>query len=149
MDPLDRLDPHVRSALEEHLGRMKHDLAKYVAFQVRWLPEDAPLEARREALRSDLCATRRGPDGVQDAVALWAVFRPALVGEADLAGGERVDLSGDPDLQAIEGAMEVVGRTARALREGIAGEVEVGEGTAAALEVADRARELHRRTRGA
>jgi hypothetical protein len=73
--------------LLEAAARARHDLGKYVAFQARWLEPDAPVEALREALREDLLRTRKGPDAVVDAAALWRELRVPLLA----AGVERVD----------------------------------------------------------
>ena len=59
---LDRPPEQLRT-LAEQLGRLKHDLGKYICFRQRWLPEDAPTDERREALVADLLQTRSGPSG--------------------------------------------------------------------------------------
>ena len=145
--PLDQLDAPTLTALSEHVARIKHDLGKYVAFQIRWLGPDAAFEERRDALAADLLATKRGPEGEIDAAALWAHFRPALVGQEALGGDTRADLSGDPSVRAIDEAMATVAEVAAALREGRANEEDVHRGSEAALAVADACRELQRRVR--
>ena len=72
-------------------ARARHDLGKYIALQSRWLPDDAPVEARRGALIADLRRTRSGMTGDADAVTVWAECRPELLAD----GGER-----DPALLA-------------------------------------------------
>ncbi len=134
--------PGVPTALTEYVARLKHDLGKYVAFQIRWLPEDAPLAERRRALESDLLATRRGPDGEVDAVTLWRSLRPALVGQAELAPGVRVDLSDHPALVRLEASMAAVAEVVSELRTGPPDEALVDRGQAAALEVAAAVKQL-------
>lgn len=68
-------------ALLQAAARAKHDLGKYVAFQLRWLPPDAPAGELLEALRADVLATRSGPSGTQTAAQVWADVRPALQGQ--------------------------------------------------------------------
>lgn len=65
--------------------RVRHDVGKYVVFEVAWLPPDAGPAALRDALRSDLLATRRGPDGATGAVALWRALRPGLPDAPEVA----------------------------------------------------------------
>lgn len=62
----------------EALRTARHDLGKYIAFQVRWLAPDCSDADLREALVADLRETRRGPDGVETAWDVWARLRPAL-----------------------------------------------------------------------
>ena len=58
--------------------RVRHDLGKYVHLEARWLGEDAIEADYREALRTDLLRTRRGPAGDEDCAALWATLRPTV-----------------------------------------------------------------------
>lgn len=139
------LPPAVRAALADHLARVRHDLGKYVALQVRSVGEGATDEVLRQALASDLLATRSGPAGVADAIAVWDALAPPLRGEAPLAGGQVVDLRGDVDFDALVDAMDRVGAAVAALRR--------GEGparwmVAAALAASDRCRALAIRARG-
>lgn len=135
-----------RAALREHLARLKHDLGKYVAFQQRWLGPDAGPESRRAALEADLLHTRRGPDGSVDALTVWADARPALVGQAEL-GGATIDLSHDPDIARLDGAMRAIAPLVEALRAGRATDVALARGSALALEVSETCRRLVERTR--
>ena len=73
--------------------RAKHDLGKYIAFQVRWMPHDADAQQWREGLVSDLLNTRRGPSGTEDAVSIWGRLRPALASIAE------------PEIQGVDEAM--------------------------------------------
>jgi len=147
MDALDHLDPAARAGLAEHVSRLKHDLGKYVAFQIRWLPPDASLEDRRGALAADLLCTRRGPDGEQDATSLWRAFRAGLVGEQELGPGVRVDLSDDAAVRRIDAAMTEIDAVSALLRAGEADEGAVDRGMDAALRVAEAARDLFTRVR--
>lgn len=64
--------------LLEAADRVRHDLGKYVAFSLRFLPE-APSDAElREALRDDLCRTRRDASGARDVGEVWADVRRSL-----------------------------------------------------------------------
>jgi len=58
--------------------RVRHDLGKYVHLEARWLDHEAPVEELREALAHDLLRTRRGPQGDEDCVQLWARLRPSV-----------------------------------------------------------------------
>lgn len=148
-DPVDRLDDAQLAAVLDHVSRLKHDLGKYVSLQVRWLAPDASSAERRDALAADLLSTRRGPDGEQDAASVWAEFRPGLVARAELAGGATADLTGAPELEALDAAMGRVERVAGLLRAGSASEDDIDDGEAAAREVADSCRTLFRRLRAA
>lgn len=64
--------------LRDLADRVRHDLGKYVTFSTRFLPDDAPLAERREALRDDLLRTRRGPAGEATAAEVWAGLRGEL-----------------------------------------------------------------------
>ena len=101
------------AALLEHVSRLKHDLGKYVRFQGRWLPPDSGLDARREALATDLLHTRRGPDGSVDALQVWADFAPVLAGieHPELARIRESMAALEPvvaDLRTAEGAGALV-----------------------------------------
>ena len=62
----------------EHAARAKHDLGKYVAFQARWLGDDAEAGELLEALRQDVLATRRSDAETLSAPELWAQLRAPL-----------------------------------------------------------------------
>ena len=79
----------------EHARRLRHDLGKYISLQVRWLGEGPALAALEEAFVADLLSTRRGPNGVTDAVALWTELQQDWQGE----------WISDPDVQRITAAM--------------------------------------------
>lgn len=144
---LDLLPLAARSALVAHVARLKHDLGKYVALRQRWLGAAAPLDERRAALADDLLSTRRGPEGTLDALSVWGEFRPALVGEAELPGGHRVDLTGDPDMDALDAGMVALADVVVALRAGDRSEDLVVRGSEASLVVSERCRALDKRLR--
>ena len=141
------LDDDTREALAGHLVRLKHDLGKYVAFQLRWLPPEASLQDRREALAADLVATRRGPEGSLDAARVWAGLRPPLVGAAPLANGSRVDLSAEPCLQRIDAGIAVVRSALPTLADGTADAETLDRATGAALDIAEACRDWVRQMR--
>jgi len=57
---------------------VRHDLGKYVHLEARWLGEDATAVDYRDALRTDLLRTRRGPQGDEDCLTLWFRLRPTV-----------------------------------------------------------------------
>jgi len=85
----------------------KHDLGKYVSFQLRWLPADAPDSELLDALRADVLQTRRGPSGSESAPELWARLRPGLS-----------PLDPDPDLAAVDAAVAALAAAVPALEAG-------------------------------
>ncbi|MFH1529911.1 MAG: hypothetical protein ABIK09_04145 [Pseudomonadota bacterium] len=70
--------------LLDALADLQHDLGKYIAMPVTMLPADATDADLREAVRSALGETRRGPTGLRTAQSIWGGFL-AEVGET-LAG---------------------------------------------------------------
>jgi len=102
-------DPGQQQELLEYVERLRHDLGKYIAFQLRWLPAQPSTEELRLALVADLAQTHRSAAQVESGPQIWRRSRPALVGEAPLPGGALADLSADPDLRAIDEAMAVIG----------------------------------------
>lgn len=63
----------------EAAQRVRHDLGKYVHLEARWLGEDADAAEYRDALRTDLLRTRRGPTGDEDCLTLWTRLRPTVL----------------------------------------------------------------------
>ena len=88
-------------SVADSASRARHDLGKYVCFQVRWLPEDAGDDALRGALKDDLLRTRRGPDGVATAAEVWSGFR--------------AELAEAPGFSVIDGVVEELARRATTL----------------------------------
>lgn len=83
---------------------MQHDLGKHLALPLLMLPSDADDDTVREAARTALWSTRRGPTGTVDAERMWSDFRAAIAGEA-------ATLAGWPGLvSAIERALAWRGR---------------------------------------
>ena len=91
--------------LSEDLADLRHDLGKYVTFEVRFAGrEAAETEVLRAALQRDLLRTysRQGAD--QAAWEVWARLRPAL-------------LDGDPDVAEIDAALAGLREVALATAE--------------------------------
>ncbi len=149
MARLEELDLEMRRAVVDHVARIKHDLGKYVAFQIRWLAEDASDADRRDALAADLLATRRGPEGTVDAPRVWAMARSGLVGQQPLIGERRADISDEPLLAEIDAQMAIIEQVIVALRNDTASTQDITRGTQAAFAVADACRSLQRRVREA
>ena len=105
---LEGVPSELRAELRERLEGLRHDLGKYVVFQLRWLPPEPSDGELREALEADLARTRSGGGLVESAPQLWARLRPPLVGERPLADGSWVDLSSDPDLVALDRAIAAI-----------------------------------------
>jgi hypothetical protein len=99
---------------------VRHDLGKYVALEGRWLGDDASPEALRSALAVDLLRTRRGPEGDEDCVALWARLRPTVVelGVQDIDALVAELAAAMPRLHELDAAaLRGVARSALALSE--------------------------------
>ncbi len=120
-------------ALVKELVDIRHDLGKYVCFEVRFVGLDCGDEALREALESDLRRTRsaRGPDGRdlnESAWDLWARLRPSTLADdpdvrkidALVAELQAADLGADGPVlrKAAESALEVGVLTRRLLDRG-------------------------------
>lgn len=129
-------------AITEHLGRLKHDLGKYICFRQRWLGPDADRQAWLEALQADLLNTRSGPSGSMGAEQVWEEFRAWLQGE----GVDGLDVRRDADGAALFAGMESILAALPGLERG---EAEVEALHAACLEVSERVRALHGRARDA
>ncbi len=148
MTTLEQLQqPEVAQGLATLTERLKHDLGKYVGLQARWLPPDAGLHERREALVQDVLQTRRGPEGTVGAHEVWSPFEAILLGHSTLPGGARVDLAGDPDVVTLRTRMEALS----ALRNEEAVHALEAEAVASAMaacaEIATACRSLVRRAR--
>lgn len=113
--------------LVEDLSDLRHDLGKYVVFELRFLGDGPGVEDLRAALRADLLSTRRRGDATETAWAVWARLRPG-------------QLDGDPDVQSIDALVE---RLATADLDG--DEASLHAIAAVARRVADGTRRLHRR----
>ena len=129
-------DPARTASIGEAVARARHDLGKYVAFEIRWLSPDPDPAALRAALRADVAATRREGDRVESAPALWDRLRPSLAALGD-----------DPDLAAVDAAVEVLRDLLPDLDA--APPERLAQGAAAAYAGADALTRLDRRVRGA
>ena len=114
------------SALEAARA-VRHDLGKYVFLEARWLGQAPAQEELRSALLADLRRTRRGPEGDESCVALWARLRPevaalgvedidALVAQLGLAMPDLESLD-FPALREIAGVAEALSLACRNLTE--------------------------------
>jgi len=79
----------------EAAAAARHDLGKYIAFELRWIGESASDEDLLSALQADVLRTRSSNGTVLDAVVVWNGVRKGL---AELIGQ-------DDDLTAVEQAM--------------------------------------------
>jgi hypothetical protein len=138
------LSPAEKSAVLPVLARLRHDLGKYVALQLRSLPADAPDAEILAALRADVLETRKGPTGSVDALGLWDPVAPALAGQADLDDGLRVDLRGHPELDRLTAAMDRLRSAVGPIRSGTATHDLLTDAADAARTASDAVRALHR-----
>ena len=143
---IERLPSAERRAAHALLARLKHDLGKYVAFQQRWLGEDPDPAELLEALRADLLATRRGPEGETSAVEVWRAARPVLLGERAV-DGVTVDLRLDEDVAALSEAVAELEDWMPELRSEQPSARCLERCRALALNIADVCRRLERRAR--
>lgn len=130
--------PEQLRTLTEQLGRLKHDLGKYICFRQRWLPDDADAEARREALVADLLQTRSGPAGTVDARAVWGEFE---------AWFTEASLHTTPEGAELVAALDRLWPVLEALRGDSA--VDLPAAASDCRVVSDRIRALHARARDA
>jgi len=124
---------------------MKHDLAKYLTLNQRWLATNPTVSELRLALRDDLLETRRGPNGSRDAWQVWQDFGPELLGERAYPHGYS-DLSADEGVSRIDAGMRAVRRSLGDLANDALSEVQLlelavvcGAVVEAVLDVAQRA----------
>jgi hypothetical protein len=121
---LEQMAPSELEAQVERLATLRHDLGKYIAFEARFVGEDADTETLRAALRADLEATRRHGDEVEPAQSLWCRLRPQLdepeVGAIDvtMAALGEIDLAGpDVELRRAAGLAREVSVATRSLHK--------------------------------
>lgn len=143
---IERLPPAERRAAHALLSRLKHDLGKYVAFQQRWLGDDPDPTELLDALRADLLATRRGPEGEVSAVDVWGAARPALLGERPV-DGIHVDLRHDADVVELTAQVSELESWMPELRGDAPSAACLERCRALALNIADACRRLERRAR--
>lgn len=142
---LEELPPALLPPVLGAVAAARHDLGKYMAMSLRWLPADPPVEELRAALVADLAATRRQGDQVEDAPHLWARLRGPLVGEVALEDETHVDLSADPDFVEVDRGMATLAAALPGLATAPAAELAVLASTA--LAVSNALSRLHRRLR--
>lgn len=121
----------------EAAERAKHDLGKYIAFQVRWMPPDAGVEEWREGLVSDLLHTRRGPAGSEGAVSIWKRLRPSFEGLQDMS-----------EIVAVDEAIAQIVALLPALEAGELSQEDMKSLGETAKLIANRLAALHKRLRG-
>ncbi|MFT5683694.1 MAG: hypothetical protein ACI8RZ_004626 [Myxococcota bacterium] len=120
-----RLEDVPSAALDElieDLSDLRHDLGKYLIFEVRFLGEAPETEALRAALRADILQTHKRGDEHATAWQVWAGLRPALLdGDVDIVQIEEslmalagVDLSGSR--AELDQAAALAGEVATATR---------------------------------
>lgn len=125
--PLDAVTGEDLEDLVDDLADLRHDLGKYITFEVRFLEDPATDDDLRAALRRDLLETRRGAAGTEPAWDVWARLRPAR-------------LDGDPDVAALD---DLLARLRDADLDGPRATLDAAADLA--REVAATTRRLHRR----
>jgi hypothetical protein len=119
---LEDVPPEALEELTEDLSDLRHDLGKYITFEVRFLGSDPETEALRAALRTDILQTHKRGDVCATAWQVWERMRPTqLAGDADvdrveesLAALARVNLTGSR--VELEEAAGLAGEVAAATR---------------------------------
>jgi len=134
-----------RPALREQIQDLRHDLGKYMVFQLRWLAPEPSDDELREALVTDLARTRAAGDKVETAAQLWARLRPPLVGEVELSDGTIANIGDDPDLLAIDEALALITDLIPRLDDASREQLEAGK--RAAMDAAAATRRLQKRAR--
>lgn len=76
--------------LADQVADLRHDLGKYITFEVRFVGLDADTEALRQAVKADLLATDKRGGETEAAWSVWGRLRPPALAE-------------DPDVLAIDG----------------------------------------------
>ena len=120
-----RLEDVTAPALElliEDLTDLRHDLGKYLTFEVRFLGEGPQTEALRAALQADILQTHKRGDDVATAWQVWDRLRPRILDgdvdivciEENLAVLQELDLSGPRE--TLEQAAEHARAVAQACR---------------------------------
>ena len=127
---LEDISPDALPELIEDLTDLRHDLGKYITFEVRFLGPDPDTESLRAALRADILQTAKRGEQISSAWEVWAGLRPAALAEdpdvarieAALAGLRHVDLAGDQDTlqQAADLARQVAEGTRSLHRRAVA-----------------------------
>ena len=119
----------------EAASNARHDLGKYIAFELRWVGEAGEPADLLAALQSDVLRTRSA-DGLHvDAVGVWEQVRGGFRGMEDKGGHVR----------AVTEAMERIRLSVPGLREGDLSADELRACAADALIVSDQLDALYRR----
>ncbi len=119
---LEDVPPEALEELTEDLSDLRHDLGKYITFEVRFLGPEPETEALRAALRTDLLQTHKRGAVCATAWQVWERMRPAQLAddadvarvEASLAALSRVSLAGSR--AELEEAAGLAGEVAAATR---------------------------------
>ena len=122
-----KLEDVTAPALElliEDLTDLRHDLGKYITFEVRFLGEDPQTEALRAALQADVMRTHKRGEDIATAWQVWERMRPnSLDGDADvvridenLAALRALDLDGPREtLEQAAACARTVAQACRSL----------------------------------
>ncbi len=117
------------------LAALKHDLGKYVAFQLRCLPDDASLNELEEALRADVLQTRRSAQQTENALDVWQRLRAQIV-----ALDPKHELTSCQEFVALDGAAMNLAQVISAAKNGKLNMEQAQQGRQAALEVSAKVR---------
>ena len=92
-------EPNVPNPFLDAAAAARHDLGKYIAFELRWVGEAASDADLLAALQADVLRTRSSRGETLDALAVWEGVKPGLQG---LRGR-------DVDVDAVDEAMNRIG----------------------------------------
>jgi hypothetical protein len=128
----------------EVLAALNHDLGKYVAFQLRCLPEDAPLGELEEALRADVMQTRCSAQQTENALEVWQRLRVQIVG---LEQDESHHLTSLQEFAALDAAAMGLAEVITVAKNGKLTLQQAQQGRDVALEVSAKVRAFVRAAR--
>ena len=74
------------------LNAVRHDIGRYICFELRFVEDRSNVAELRRALRSDVLCTRKNGEQVESCLELWLRLRPSR-------------LDGDPDFVIIDTAI--------------------------------------------
>ena len=101
-------EPNVPNPFLEAAAAARHDLGKYIAFELRWVGDSASPGDLLSALQADVLRTRSANSVDLDAVTVWKGVRGGLAGLSGL----------DADVDAVDEAMDRIERRLAGLRAG-------------------------------
>jgi hypothetical protein len=110
--------------LIEDLSDLRHDLGKYVTFEVRFLGSDPNTEDLRAALQADVLRTHKRGEEVATAWQVWERLRPRILDgdedivriEENLEALQALDLSGSREiLDQAAGRAQAIAQACRSL----------------------------------